>query len=643
MEISHSDSLQLIYENNTLSDSTRYLALQRWTFTLIFSDGALAKKKIEAGLKDIKLSQGKSEYYYNLYQNLGIYFDVNQEIDSARMVFKEILEESKKNRWSELEQRAYNNLGMNSLNSSRYREAIEFFSSALNLSRKNPDTKEVDYVNYLSNLGLANQELELYGQAIKYHLEALDIRRKTEDANGMSISLGNLGICYRQLDEFDKAEDHFNAAVEQAILSGNRAQYHRLYDNLGSLYLGRNDYPKALEMFTTALDTSDGSTIDPKLKLSIFSNMTSAYVDLEELDNAEKFGQLGLRELSRYPELKNYGLALYDALSRLYFKRGEFEKGNAYLEDFWTITKNVYNTENAELLTDLQVKYDLEKKENQIALQKSKLQEQNAILQRNYFAFAAISLLVISLIAAFVYSRKQHKREQALLMRDRELKVKEAYLQATTQSQERERKRIAQDLHDGFGQFISALRIYISQLKNTDSDNKAIAEMAERSDTILDEMSKEISSTVNDLMPIPLVKQGLKAAFSDFAARLNEAGKTTVHVEGSATRYNELVEINLYRIGQEWTNNVIKYANAEKIEILVQEAQRKLKMTIEDNGNVFDTATLETKDRNGWQNIQTRTGLLDGKVEIESSEEVKGTLFSVTVPIYPMKQSQKSV
>jgi len=637
------DSLKATYENQTLPDSTRFSALQKLTFRLIFRDGDLAKQSILEGLRRLERTEGKKRTYYDLYQNLGIYYDVYQEMDSALFIFTAILEESKIQNWEDLEQRSYNNLGMNSLNSSKYGEAIEYFSNALDLAKADSDASETNYVKYISNLGLANQELELYDQAIKYHLEALAIRQRMEDANGMSISHGNLGICYRQLEEFDKAVIHFKTAVENAQVAGNRSQYHRLHDNLGSLYLGLNDYPKALEMFSTALETSDGVTLDPKLKLSIFSNMTSAYVDLGKLDTAEAYGKLGLQELESYPELKNYGLALYDALSGLYFKRGDFEKGNSYLEEFWTITKEVYNTENAELLTDLQVQYDLEKKENKIALQESKLQEQNAILQRNYFAFAAITLLIILMVAAFFYARKQHRREQELLLRDRELRVKEAYLQATTQSQEQERRRIAQDLHDGFGQFISALRIYISQLKTAEPNDHSITEMAERSDTILNEMSKEISSTVNDLMPTILVKHGVKAALRDLAERLNNAGSTTVSVEGGSERYDELIEINLYRIGQEWTNNVVKYARASRIQISLKQSSRLLEMMIKDDGKVFDTSRLQTSDRNGWTNIQTRVGLLGGKVEIESSKNVKGTVFLVRIPLSSNEDHKTSI
>jgi signal transduction histidine kinase/tetratricopeptide (TPR) repeat protein len=631
---SRADSLEQVYENESLPDSARYTALQKMTFTLIFSDGTSARQKIKQGLKIIERSSGKSEYYYNLYQNLGIYYDVNQEIDSAKAVFSEILEESKNQGWDELEQRSYNNLGMNSLNSSHYRKAIEYFSSALNLSRKNPAAKGTDYVNYLSNLGLANQELELYDQAIKYHLEALDIRRNVGDINGMAISYANLGICSRQIGEFDKGISYYESAIENAEAAGNRTQYHRVHDNLGSLYLGIGDYDKGLEMLETALDTSDGYSLDPKMKLSIFSNMTTAYVDLDRLKDAENYAQLGLNELEEYPDLINYSLTLFDALAAIHFKKGEFDQGSGYLEKYRSISKEVYSAENAELLTDLQVQYELAKKENQIALQNAVIQEKNAVLQRNYFALAAFGLLLFLLIAALIHFQNRNKRRQELLVKDRELQIKEAYLRATTESQEQERRRIAQDLHDGFGQFISALRLYVSQLKSDLTREEIKSELITRTDLVLDEMSKEISTTVYNLMPTTLITYGLVSALGELAERVNAGKKIQIELktEGIQERQSELFEINLFRICQEWINNVLKYAGAKNILISLLQNSENITLLISDDGDGFDTDILEHSERNGWKNINTRVGLLDATLELNSRLGVKGTDLLVKFP-----------
>ncbi|MGM0944705.1 MAG: tetratricopeptide repeat-containing sensor histidine kinase [Bacteroidota bacterium] len=628
------DSLEQVFQNQNLSDSIRYRAIQQLTFSMIFSDGDQAKPKIQEVLKSAEKEVGKSRIYFEILQNLGIYYDVNQMTDSSLMIFSEILEESKKQGWKALEQRSNNNLGMNRLNSSDYKAAIEYFSKSLELSKIDPNAQEANYVHSISNLGLANQELELYDQAIKYHLEALEIRERLDDPNGIAISCANLGICYKQMGEENQAEKYFQKAIENAKIAGNKVLFHRVHDNLGSLYIGQKNYEKGLLMLDVALDDADGFTPDPKMELSIVSNAAAAHIDLGQTERALEFANRGLGILTENPELVNYSLTLKNTLAKIYFRKGDFEKGNAYLEEYQELNRQVFQEENAQLLTDLQVKYDLEKKESQIAIQNAEIQEKNATLQRNYFAFAALGLLILLIGVAFFFYQNRIKRKQELLVKDRELKVKEAYIQASLESQEQERRRMAQDLHDGFGQYISALRMYVSQLKSNQTKEEFKTELVSRTDAVLDEMSREISNVVYDLMPATLIRYGLISALEDLAHRINAGQKVKLHIESGnlPDRLDELVEINLFRICQEWINNVLKYAKAENITLDLSQNHGVARLQILDDGQGFDTRVFRHSKRNGWKNISTRAELLNGKLELFTQAGQQGTELLVTFP-----------
>ncbi|WP_175557869.1 tetratricopeptide repeat-containing sensor histidine kinase [Algoriphagus ornithinivorans] len=628
------DSLEQVFQNQNLSDSIRYRAIQQHTFSMIFSDGDQAKVKIQEVLKSAEKEVGKSRIYFEILQNLGIYYDVNQMTDSSLKIFSEILEESKKQGWKALEQRSNNNLGMNRLNSSDYKAAIEFFSKSLELSRMDPNAQEANYVHSISNLGLANQELELYDQAIKYHLEALEIRERLNDPNGIAISCGNLGICYKQMGEEDLAEKYFQKSIENAKIAGNKLQFHRVHDNLGSLYIGQKKYEKGLSMLDIALDDTDGFTPDPKLELSIVSNAATAHIELGQTERALVFANRGIGILTENPELVNYSLTLKNTLAKIYFRKGDFEKGNAYLEEYQELNRQVFQEENAQLLTNLQVKYDLEKKEGQIAIQNAEILEKNATLQRNYFAFAALGLLILLIGVAFFFYQNRTKRKQELLVKDRELKVKEAYIQASLESQEQERRRMAQDLHDGFGQYISALRMYVSQIKSNHTKEEFKTELVSRTDTVLDEMSREISNVVYDLMPATLIRYGLISALEDLAHRINAGQKVRIRIESEklSERMDELEEINLFRICQEWINNVLKYAKAENITLELSQNDGVARLQILDDGKGFDTGIFRQSKRNGWKNISTRAELLNGKLELFTEPGRQGTEFLVTFP-----------
>lgn len=631
---SSADSLEQVFQNQNLPDSIRYRAIQQRTFSMIFSDGEEAKTKIQEVLKTAEKGVGKSRIYFEILQNLGIYYDVHQQTDSSLIIFSQILEESQKQGWKALEQRSFNNLGMNRLNSSDYKAAIDYFSKSLEIGRSDPNALEANFVSSISNLGLANQELELYEQAIKYHLEALEIRERLNDPNGIAISSANLGICYRLMGEEKQAERYYRQAIENAKKAGNKVLFHRVHDNLGALYIGQKNYEKGLLMLTIALDDSDGFTPDPKMELSIVSNAAAGHIDLGQTEKALEFAKRGLKVLDENPELVNYSLTLKNALAKIFFRKGDFEKGNAYLDEYQELSKQVFNEENAQLLTDLQVKYDLEKKESQIALQNAELQEKNATLQRNYFAFAALGLLLVLLIAIFIFYQNRNRRKQELLVKDRELKVKEAFIQASLESQEQERRRMAQDLHDGFGQYISALRMYVSQLKNNQAKEELKTELVSRTDSVLDEMSKEISNVVYDLMPATLIRFGLISALEDLAHRINAGEKVKLEIESQdlPDRMDELVEINLFRICQEWINNVLKYAKATHISLILSQNQGIAKLQILDDGKGFDPNVFQHSKRNGWKNITTRAELLNGKLELFTQDGQQGTELLVTFP-----------
>lgn len=601
---------------------------------MIFSDGEKAKSKIQEVLKIAEKEVGRSRIYFEMLQNLGIYYDVNQQTDSSLIIFSQILEESKKQGWKGLEQRSLNNLGMNRLNSSDYRAAIEYFSSALDLSKKDPNARPGDYVNYISNIGLASQELDLIDQAIKYHLEALEIRKSLKNKDGMAISCANLGVCHRLLGEFEEAIKYYELAIEYAKEAGNKVLFHRAHDNLGSLHVVLGNFEKGLIFLKVALDSSDGFIPDPKMELSIVSNTAASYLMMGQVEKAEEFAKRGIEILEEYEELINYSLTLKNTLAKIYFRKGDFEKGNAYLEEYEQLNKKVFDQENVKLLTDLQVKYDLEKKENQIALQNAEILEKNATLQRNYFAFIALGLLLILIVAVFVFYQNRNKRKRQLLLIDRELKIKEAYIQASLESQEQERRRMAQDLHDGFGQYISALRMYVSQLKSDQAKEELKSELVSRTDSVLDEMSKEISNVVYDLMPATLIRFGLISALEDLAGRINASEKAKLEISptGIPKRMDELVEINLFRICQEWVNNVLKYSGAKNIQLNLSSLEGKIRLSILDDGRGFDPAVFIHSKRNGWKNINTRAGLLNAQLELYTSPGIQGTELLIQFP-----------
>jgi len=227
-----------------------------------------------------------------------------------------------------------------------------------------------------------------------------------------------------------------------------------------------------------------------------------------------------------------------------------------------------------------------------------------------------------------------YKERQQLLEQVRE--NQEMVMQAIVKGQEDERNRFARDLHDGFGQMISALNLNLRGLQSvrgTDIENRM--DIYNASSDILKNMHTELKNICFDLMPQTLLKHGLEAALMEFAQRINASAEkhVDVHVHGLNSRLSELQEISLYRITQEWVNNILKYSDARRITIQITRDETELTLIIEDDGMGFDQKVLKQGKGNGWRNIQARANLISGQIDVDTQPTMRGTSFILNANI----------
>jgi len=196
--------------------------------------------------------------------------------------------------------------------------------------------------------------------------------------------------------------------------------------------------------------------------------------------------------------------------------------------------------------------------------------------------------------------------------------------------QERERKRLSSDLHDGFGQLISVLRLTLGKL-GSDAENQTV----QQSNQLLDSMYAELKAICFDMMPQALTKGGLKAGLEELAIRVNAGTNVQLQLDVylGTTAVNERLAVAVFRIVQEWTNNVLKYAQAQQIEVSLTSDETELTVAITDNGQGFDTTVLEQATGNGWANIKQRANFVRGEVFVESTPSQSGTTLVLNIPI----------
>lgn len=207
------------------------------------------------------------------------------------------------------------------------------------------------------------------------------------------------------------------------------------------------------------------------------------------------------------------------------------------------------------------------------------------------------------------------------------------------EGQEEERKRIAMDIHDGIGQMLTSLKYQIESIeKNGDEKfNKRISEIMQG----IKDVIKEVRRVTFNLKPTVLGDYGLQAALNVF---VQEIGKLTdidliYRTEGDMTqRLPQKVENNIFRIVQEAINNAIKYSNAKRIEVMLQQNENDSIITVRDEGDGFDEKIIEARNVNiesgrGFFNMYERTEYINGHLEIKSAPG-QGTTVRLTVPVH---------
>src|SRR5688500_11013875 len=253
---------------------------------------------------------------------------------------------------------------------------------------------------------------------------------------------------------------------------------------------------------------------------------------------------------------------MYSTLSTIKSAQHDFRAVNFYDQKWDALSESLQEQELAEYAIELETKYETEKKDNQLILQKAQIKQKNIL---NYILFgSAGALLIISLLAYRNYKHKQKLQQQRIAELETEKKL--TATEAVLKGEEQERTRLAKDLHDGLGGMLSGIKYSFQTMKGnlimTPDNHQAF----ERSMDMLDSSIKEMRRVAHNMMPEALVKFGLDTALKDFCNDINQSGALRVTYQAIGLENVTIVQttgIAIYRIVQELVNNTMKHAVAK--------------------------------------------------------------------------------
>jgi len=206
-------------------------------------------------------------------------------------------------------------------------------------------------------------------------------------------------------------------------------------------------------------------------------------------------------------------------------------------------------------------------------------------------------------------------------------------------AQEDERRRIAREMHDQFGQGLSALTLKLAALKEESGEQVKLREQLETLEAVANQLDSDVDFLVWELRPTVLDDLGLPAALKAHVQNWSKHFDTPaeLHVSGmKQIRLTGEIETVLYRITQEALNNTAKYARAGKVDIILEHRNRHVSLIIEDDGVGFDDAQAFGLNEKGLGLIgmRERAALVGGTAEIESHPN-EGTTVFIRIPFPP--------
>lgn len=452
------------------------------------------------------------------------------------------------------------------------RKGIKLLEIENNLEGLNPV-----YDNY----GVLLSENKKLDSALHYQYKSLAIKKQLKDSIGLGYSYANIANTFAEKQNYDLAKTYVDSST---VIRNKIADNYGItvnYVHVAEIFQQEENYEKAIENYKTCADL------------------------------ANKYN---------YKHLEKY---CYQKIAECYQKIDNYKQAFQFKEKFQSLKDSTENVLAQNKIEELQIQFETEKKEKQLAEAKSDILIKEAKIKRRttliYYAFGLAFFL--GLIGYLVYKQQRLKNKQII----KENQLKEALIKIENQNNlQEQRLAISKDLHDNIG---SQLTFIISSLDNLKYFEFTKEKLYDKFDSI----GNFTRSTITDLRDTIWAMNKEEITFEDLKTRTTnfiEAAKTSLlgidfefnyPKDTDNVKLNSLQGIDVYRIIQEAINNAVKHAKATKIVVNFEIDGSDLKISIIDNGVGFDQSTIEAG--NGLSSMKKRANEIDADFEMKSSNQ----------------------
>ncbi|MEH6659563.1 sensor histidine kinase [Leeuwenhoekiella marinoflava] len=406
----------------------------------------------------------------------------------------------------------------------------------------------------------------------------------------------------------------------------------KLYLEVALFYELSEKYDKSATFYQKVFN--EGKNI-PYYTDSRFSAMTKlAY--LEHLKGKSNLAIEKLKEVAccynPQDSLKNTFFVEY-YLSKFYEAIQEDSLALAHYKAHVEAGHNINFRDNTLEISRLQVELETEKKANDLLLERQ-AKKRFLLITLGLLALLFILILIGYLVITNSKKRRKLAEQQNELEKERVknlLKEQElASVDAMIAGQEKERTRIAGELHDDLGALMTNVRLHFESLKSSRAPD-----LFEKTDELLNEAYQKVRSIAHAKNSGVIANQGLLKAVKELAQKVSQLNGLEIEVvdHGMTNRLENTLEISIFRIIQELITNIIKHAQANSVTIHLINHGDTLNIMVEDDGVGFETRHVIKRSLGmGISNIDRRVEHLNGSLTLES-EPGKGTTVIIDIPL----------
>ncbi|WP_264522358.1 sensor histidine kinase [Flavobacterium sp. N1994] len=533
-----------------------------------------------------------------------------------------------------------NNLGKTYHKQGKYDKEIEMFFEGTKIAEKENYKMWIQY--FPTAISNAYHDFEDYKKGVEYGKVALAKAKKLDKKPWINIA-GALNVIAINFDDWNKPDSalYYHYKVFKYIKGVDTLSIGNTYNNIGNTLLKQKKYKQAERWIKSSVAINEvnfkneGGKKDASYYYDLATNYTNlARIAYETDDFAKADKMFAIAEDAAKKSMNAEKLRdLYMARSLFNKKRNNLEKTVQDQADYIKLRDSVFDVDRAKQFSELEAKYQNEKKEKQLLQSKAEIAERNFQIKRKNTQFIIMSIIGLGLliIIFLVYRQQRLKNKQ----QEQEFQLKSAIAKIETQNKLQEQRiQISRDLHDNIGSQLTFIISsvdnikYAFELQNSKLDNKLSSISSFAKSTII-----ELRDTIWAMNHSEISFEDLQTRIHNFIDKAKEV-KQDIHfnffIETTLKelKFTSIEGMNIYRTIQEAINNSLKYAEAKNISIQVRKEGDNIQITLQDDGKGFDKNNVE--EGYGLTNMQKRITEIGGNFTIQS--DVNGTEIILLLP-----------